>query len=114
MCAVRAHAGDAPSDPTCCLAACLFFKGSAQNALPAEQLSGCYQVWDEGGNGYVRYSAATVGLQHMGYVAENTVLQAALAHRLKQPGGRTSLVWPVQNTCLPPLQHFSLQVMYLS
>ena len=27
-----------------------------------------------------------LGLQHMGYVAENRVIQAALAHRLKQAG----------------------------
>ena len=65
-------------------------------------------MWDEGGNGYVRYSAATVGLQHMGYVAENTVLQAALAHRLEQPGGCTSLVWPVPHDGLSPqLQPFT-------
>ena len=52
----------------------------------------------------MRYSAATVGLQHMGYVAENTVLQAALAHRLKQAGGSTTLVWPVQGDCPFPTQ----------
>ncbi len=41
------------------------------------------QVWDEGGNGYVRYSAAQVGRDNMGYVAENRVLQTALMRRSK-------------------------------
>ena len=53
------------------------------------------QVWDQGGHGYVRYSAAMLGLQHMGYVAENRVIQAALAHRLKRPGNLTASLLPV-------------------
>lgn len=52
------------------------------------------QVWDEGGNGYVRYSAAQVGRDDMGYVAENRVLQAALMRRLKDLENIT-LLWPV-------------------
>jgi 2-polyprenyl-6-methoxyphenol hydroxylase-like FAD-dependent oxidoreductase len=53
------------------------------------------QVWDEGGNGYVRYSAGNVGLANMGYVAENRVLQAALMRRLKDFKNST-LFWPVR------------------
>ncbi|CAL8467656.1 g7194 [Coccomyxa elongata] len=51
------------------------------------------QVWDEGGNGYVRYSAAQVGRDNMGYVAENRVLQTALMRRLKDLKNIT-LLWP--------------------
>ena len=44
----------------------------------------------------MRYSASMVGLQHMGYVAENRVIQAALAHRLRRPGNLTASLWPVR------------------
>ena len=47
------------------------------------------QVWDHGGNGCVRYSAATAGLPVMGYVAENRVIQAALGQTLRS---RSSVV----------------------
>ncbi|EIE24634.1 flavin-dependent monooxygenase [Coccomyxa subellipsoidea C-169] len=51
------------------------------------------QVWDEGGNGCVRYSAGNVGLPNMGYVAENRVLQAALMRRLTH-FENSRLLWP--------------------
>ena len=65
------------------------------------------QVWDEGGNGYVRYSAAEVGRDNMGYVAENRVLQAALMRRLKDLENVT-LLWPVGCSQTHRLAHFRL------
>lgn len=50
------------------------------------------QVWDYGGNGYVRYSAAAVGLPVMGYVAENRVIQAALGRRLRERSNTVDFV----------------------
>ena len=54
------------------------------------------QVWDYGGNGYVRYSAAAVGLPVMGYVAENRVIQAALGRRLRERSNTVDFVSPVR------------------
>jgi 2-polyprenyl-6-methoxyphenol hydroxylase-like FAD-dependent oxidoreductase len=54
------------------------------------------QVWDEGGNGYVRYSAENVGMDTMGYVVENKVLQAAFGHRLKLADS-VNLLCPVRH-----------------
>lgn len=45
------------------------------------------QVWDSGSEGFVRYDASEVGAEDMGYVAENSLIQAALLHRLCS-GGR--------------------------
>lgn len=60
----------------------------------------CVQVWDHGGNGCVRYSAATVGLPVMGYVAENRVIQAALGQTLRSRRSVVDYVSPVNP---PPL-----------
>ena len=58
----------------------------------------CVQVWDQGGNGCVRYSAATVGLPVMGYVAENRVIQAALGQTLKSRSNVVDYVSPVTSS----------------
>ena len=54
------------------------------------------QVWDQGGNGCVRYSAATVGLPVMGHVAENRVIQAALGQTLKSRSSVVDYISPVK------------------
>ncbi|CAK0761411.1 hypothetical protein CVIRNUC_002857 [Coccomyxa viridis] len=61
------------------------------------------QVWDHGGNGCVRYSAATVGLPVMGYVAENRVIQAALGQTLRSRRSVVDYVSPasLQTLTLP-------------
>ena len=58
----------------------------------------CVQVWDHGGNGCVRYSAATVGLPVMGYVAENRVIQAALGQTLKSRSSVVDYMSPVKSS----------------
>lgn len=47
-----------------------------------------HQVWDHQGPGYVRYSAMDAGLDDMGSVVENSVIQSALLKCI----GRTSNV----------------------
>lgn len=49
----------------------------------------------------MRYSAATVGLSVMGYVAENRVIQAALGKRLKERSDVVDFMSPVRCVDLP-------------
>ena len=84
-------ADECESMPNCCHAMhrtriCTWQAGKAERTATADRR---VQVWDHGGNGCVRYSAATVGLPVMGYVAENRVIQAALGQRLRS---RSSVV----------------------
>ena len=41
------------------------------------------QVWDEGGNGEIRFDAATSGEPDLGHIIENTVIQSSLIEQLK-------------------------------
>ena len=41
------------------------------------------QVWDEGGNGEIRFEAATTGEPDLGHIIENTVIQSSLIEQLK-------------------------------
>ena len=66
--------------------------GQAERTASADSY---VQVWDHGGNGCVRYSAATVGLPVMGYVAENRVIQAALGQRLRSRSSVVDYLSPV-------------------
>ena len=49
------------------------------------------QVWDWGGNGFVRYNAADVGKSQIGFVAENSVLQTAF-HEATDPTRKAASV----------------------
>jgi 2-octaprenylphenol hydroxylase len=40
------------------------------------------QVWDEGGNGEIRFEAATTGEPDLGHIIENTVIQSSLIEQL--------------------------------
>lgn len=62
------------------------------------------QVWDWGGNGFVRYHASDVGREVIGYVAENLVLHTAFIRQLSRPGRMPVFQTPVshpshQNSC---------------
>ena len=54
------------------------------------------QVWDWAGGGFVRYSAADVSQQHMGIVAENSILQNAFLGRLSNLNTQTDFFWKVR------------------
>ena len=72
---------------------CTQQSGTAKKTASADSR---VQVWDHGGNGCVRYSAAAVGLPVMGYVAENRVIQAALGERLKSRSSAVDYMSPVK------------------
>lgn len=57
--------------------------GAWRSLAPAAAPFVDMQVWDTGGNGFVRYDAAAVGADAMGFVVENRLLVAALHERLK-------------------------------
>ena len=40
------------------------------------------QVWDAAGQAYIRYEAADVGEAHIGYVVENSRIQAAIVEQI--------------------------------
>ena len=44
------------------------------------------QVWDWGGNGFVRYQALDTGQDQIGYVVENSVMHTAFLRQLSRPG----------------------------
>ncbi|KAK9803505.1 hypothetical protein WJX73_010743 [Symbiochloris irregularis] len=68
------------------------------------------QVWDWAGSGYIQYSASEVGLQHMGYVVENSMIQGALLKQLLQPGNTAKLMFKesVSQMTLPPYSQSGL------
>lgn len=60
--------------------------GAWRSLAPAAAPFCDMQVWDSAGNGYVRYDAASVGADVMGYVVENRLTVAALHQRLRGAG----------------------------
>ena len=60
------------------------------------------QVWDWGGNGYVRFSAEDTDRQTMGSVVENAAIQSALLQRLSELRS-VELLAPVRSGATPKL-----------
>mmetsp|Transcript_13325 Transcript_13325/g.23595 ORF Transcript_13325/g.23595 Transcript_13325/m.23595 type:complete len:465 (-) Transcript_13325:220-1614(-) len=55
------------------------------------------QVWDSAGPGHIRWQASDIGMQHMGIVVENNVLQAALLDAvMRNSEGKTDCIWPAE------------------
>ena len=52
-------------------------------------------MWDWGGNGFVRYDAADVNQEVLGFVAENLVLHTAFLRQLSRPGRPPVFQYPV-------------------
>ncbi|KAK9816974.1 hypothetical protein WJX72_007658 [[Myrmecia] bisecta] len=52
------------------------------------------QVWDYGGNSFVRYNAADAGADTLGHVVENNVLLVALLRLLRPPHANVDTFWP--------------------
>ena len=56
---------------------------------------GLLQVWDWGGNGFIRFRAEDCSRQSMGAVVENAVLQGALLDRVSK-SAEVELMFPVR------------------
>ena len=58
------------------------------------------QVWDSSGAGMIHFDAAEVGLDALGYIIENTVIQQALQHCAEQ-AENIDWICPVEINSMP-------------
>ena len=56
------------------------------------------QVWDTSSAHCIRWHARDVGADVMGYVVENSLIQASLLRRYREETPRVQCMWPVRVT----------------